>query len=86
MGCIDCSPFLRKSGRMRIAANPILSIGHTTPPPLLAGMLTYPARGLDPDIEHTAAHGTNYDTTIGIFIAWPCNPGAPTMGQGSQPA
>ena len=41
---------------MRIAADP-------------PSRKAYPARGLDPDIEHTAAHGTNYGTTIGTFIA-----------------
>ena len=53
------------------------------------GRNAYTACGLDLDIEHTAAHGTDYGTTIGIgpsshyrrhrpFIAWPCTgPGAP---------
>ena len=40
MRCIDCSPFLRRSGRMRIAAGPILLIGYTALLPLLAGKLT----------------------------------------------
>ena len=40
MSCIRCSPLLGGSGRIRIAADPILLIGHTTLPPLLAGTLT----------------------------------------------
>ena len=40
MSCIDCSPFSRKSGRMLIAAGPILLIGYTALLPLLAGKLT----------------------------------------------
>ena len=40
VSCIRCSPLLGGSGRIRIAADPILLIGHTTLPPLLAGTLT----------------------------------------------
>ena len=65
-------------------------VNRTYHPSASPGRNAYTACGLDLDIEHTAAHGTDYGTTIGIgpsshyrrhrpFIAWPCNePGAPT--------
>ena len=64
-------------------------VNRTYHPSASPGRNAYTACGLDLDIEHTAAHGTDYGTTIGIgpsshyrrhrpFIAWPCNePGAP---------
>ena len=41
-------------------------VNRTYHPSASPGRNAYTACGLDPDIEHTAAHGTDYGTTIGI--------------------